>query len=57
MNVGHVPKCHIDSLGKHGPAFTLKRGTGEERSIQAQCSLPTVFNEELPVRKMHLRVE
>lgn len=57
MNVGHVPKCHIDRLGKYGPAFTLKRRTGDATAIKAQYSLPTIFNEELPVRKMHLQVE
>jgi len=57
VNVGHVPKCHIDSLGKHGPAFTLKTGTGEIIALQSQSSLPTVFSEGLPVRKMHLQVD
>lgn len=42
---------------KGGPVFTLRKGTEEKRAIQAHCSLPTILNEEKPVRKMHFQVE
>lgn len=48
--------CHIDSLGKRGPAFTLQK---KERKgpYGLTISLPTIFNEEQLVQKMHLQVE